>query len=125
MKKAIQQQTGLEEREFIRRQQKRLRVDVALALLIIAGLIVYMGVVWWFNPPRWEAVTIREYVLRVLDAGVLIVLVAVWIVTPFVGLALAWPPLRDLGAHAVIAYRRRKRKTSRQLRRRGELASRP
>ena len=44
------------------------------------------------------------------------VLVAVWLVVPLIGVALAWPALRDLCARAVIAYRRRRRQVIRRLR---------
>ena len=111
-----QQDTAAEKERQKQRTPKRMGVDLALALLIIAGLITYMGVTWWLHPPRWEAITIREDALRMLDALVLAVLVMVWLVVPLSGGAVGWPALRDLCARAVLAYRRRRRQVIRRLR---------
>ena len=92
------------------KKPKRLGIDQAFVLLILAGLVLYMGGTWWLHPPCWEAISIREYVLRMLDALFLMGLVAVWITTPVIGGWVFLRASRDLLAHVVISARQRRRR---------------
>ena len=67
--------------------QRAARTNFGQAFLTFAtgALVLFMGVIWWLSPPGFDAVSIRECILRCLDVVFLILYVAVWIITPFIG----------------------------------------